>query len=409
MKILCIADPPLVSTHSCSIVMSNLAKQFVKLGHEIFYLGYGFSGQEFTHPDGYTVYPDKFPLTTKPSVLHYVDRFKIDVVILHGSKDVFKGAVDAGKERNIPVVCHTFFSTPSTTDKVTTFEAKNGFALQDCQNVSDLFVCNKFSVGVGFGLGKRSWYVGNGVDTEIFYPNDEYCCNAEYRNKLGIPNDAFVFLFSGTNMLGKDPGRTLEAFKRFYNKDTESRKNCYLVMHTQPETVYLNLPRIAEELGIKEHVKFFTDAFPEWKMPPEADKNYQKSAVSPPYLNTPYDLMGKVMRTGNVLIATTLLEGMSTTILEAMGCGLPVICSDDEVISEPVSNYSTGLLCRRHLTNECVTEDIIENMEKLFLDNDFYKELSRNAAEYIRIKHDWAVLAKQFIRHFEILISNYYK
>jgi len=407
LHILVIGDPPII-THSVAVVCAQLAKHWVKLGHKVSYLGYNYTGKEIEHPDGYIIYPDIKPPTRQESVEHYIKTLKPDIVYSHGSKDVFKEGMQACKKFGIPYVPHTFYSTPTKNDKVNTFEAKNGFILYDCEHVDDMFVCNNFSTGVGFAIGKRTWFVPNGVDTDIFYPNlvGDVIID-DYKHNLEIPDDAFVFLFSGSNLSGKDPGRALDAFIKFYEK--HQGENVYLAMHTRPTNSHLDLRNIAANSIAKDNVKFFTDAFPEWLEQPEADESYQKGSFSPPYTTTPYDKMGKVFRTGHVQLVPTLMEGMSTTILEGMGCGLPVICSDDEVVSEPVTNFATGLLCRRLLTNECVTEDVIKHMETFYNDRELTTRMGVAASEYTKIKHSWETISKQFIYHFNNLIDGWYK
>lgn len=408
MKILVVSDPPMI-THSCAVVCSQLSKQWVKLGHEVIYLGYNYTGEAYNHSDGYTVYPDLEPPTRYKSVKYYIDKFKVDLVYAHGSKNVFAEGMKAAREAGIPYVPHTFYSTPTKNDKVTTFEAKNGFILYDCNEVDDMFVCNNFSVGVGYALGKRTWYVPNGVDTNIFYPRDIEAVS--YRETMGISKGDIVFLFSGSNISGKDPGRALDAFAKFYHRRSKEElelQPTYLVMHTRPTNSHLDLKQIAKDLGVDHVVKFFTDYLPEWLEQPEADKNYHKGSFSPPYTTTPYDLMGNVFRTGDVLLAPTLMEGQSTTILEGMACGLPVICGDDPVVSEPVTNFSTGLLVHRHLTNENKTDEIVQHMEYFYSNFCERVSMGTNAAKYIRIKHNWKVIAYQFIYYFKTLLDKKY-
>ncbi len=415
MRIGVIADPPVI-THSCAVVASQLAKQWVKCGHEVFYLGYGYSGKKIDHPDGYTIYPDTLPLTQKDSVLNFIEEVGgVDILYCHGSKDIFRGGMEAAKEKKIPYVPHTFYSTPVKNDVINTFEAKNGFILYDCEAVDDMYVCNNFSVGVGFSMGKRTWFVPNGVDTDIFFPRNERKTlenkspDDNWQRKIGIPLNSFVFLFSGSNLSGKDPGRALDAFARFYKK--YEYENVYLAMHTRPTNDHLDLKQIARDFGgrIECKIKFFTDAFPEWLEQPDADEDYQKGSFSPPYTTTPYNDMGKVFRTGDVLLAPTLMEGMSTTLLEAMACGLPVICSDDPVVSEPVVNYSTGLYVHRHLTNENITDEIVEHMHTLYANRTLHSKLGRNAARLMEIKYNWENISDQFIYHFNTLIDGRYK
>lgn len=413
MKIGVIADPPLV-THSCAVVASQLAKQWVKQGHEVAYLGYGYKGEIQEHPDGFKIYPDTHPLTTRESVLEFNKQAGgLDILYAHGSKDIFIGGIAAAKELGIPYAPHTFYSTPYKNDKVNTFEAKNGFILYDCEKVDDMFVCNNFSVGVGFAMGKRTWFVPNGIDEDIFYPSN-VGKKDNYREELGIPQSAFVFLFSGSNLSGKDPGRALDCFAKFWHTiSEEDKKRTYLAMHTRPGDLegetsrgMVNLRAESKRLGVENNVKFFTDAFPEWLA--DAPGYYSKTAMSPPYTNTPYNQMGNVYRTGNIQLVPTLMEGMSTTILEGQACGLPVICSDDAVISEPVIPYVTGLLVRRHLTNENKTDEVISRMRQLYYDSDWRQEMGRNAAVYMNLKYNWKYLAKQFIYLFETLIHRKY-
>lgn len=414
MKIGVIADPPLV-THSCAVVAGQLAKQWVRQGHEVHYLGYGYKGEIKKHKDGYNIYPDTVPLTQKGSVLKFNQMAGgLDILYAHGSKDIFVGGIAAAKELGIPYVPHTFYNPPMKTDKVTTFECRmeNTYLLYDCAEVDDMFVCNNFSAGVGYVLGKRTWFVPNGIDEDIFYPEKHNVHN--YRFELGIPQDAFVFLFSGSNLSGKDPGRALDCFALFWNSLTyDEQKKTYLAMHTRPgdkegesDRGMVNLRATAKANGVGNNVKFFTDAFPEWL--DDAPGYYSKTAMSPPYTNTPFEQMGNVYRTGDVQIATTLMEGMSTTILEGQACGLPIICSDDVVVSEPVIHFVTGLLVRRHLTHECIKEEVVQAMKTLYEDHELLNSMGKAAASHMLIKYNWKHIARQFIYHFETLSKKHY-
>jgi len=274
MNILAIADPPLI-THSCAVVMSQLAKQWVKLGHRVTYLGYNYTGEKINHPDGYEIIPDTFPPTRETSVKLAIDYSKADIVVAHGSKDVFSEGMRAAEKAGIPYLPSTFYSTPTKNDKINTFEARNGFILYDCANVDDMVVCNNFSVGVGFALGKRTWFIPNGVDTEIFFPHKEGEASDNYKQELGIPYNAFVFLFSGSNISGKDPGRCIDAFAKFRESNCVEKENTYLVMHTRPENSHLNLRKIAEERGVLKFVKFFLKHSPNqtgYNVPPDKCK-----------------------------------------------------------------------------------------------------------------------------------------
>jgi len=413
LKIGVIGDAPII-THSIGVVCGQLAKQWVRQGHEVHYLGYNYTGPSVEHPDGYTIHTDTQPPTREVSVLNFIRDTKVEILYAHGSKDIFAEGMKAAEKCGIPYIPHTFYSTPVKNNKITTFEARSDYLPYDLNKVDDVAFCNNFSIGIGYTLGKRSWFIPNGVDTDIFKPNAEGYVHHEMRQKMDIKNSDFVFLFSGSNISGKDPGRALDAFSIFLHRqrvmsDTRMFNNePILLMHTRPVNSHLDLKKIAVEKGVADNVRFVTDYFPEWLEQPEADRAYRKGEFSPPYTTTPYTDMPDVFKCGNVQLVPTLMEGMSTTILEGMACGLPTICSDEPVVSEPVVNFSTGLLCRRLLTNECLTEDMVKHMEYFYLNPEATFKMGRTACELVKAKYSWNIIAKQLIYLFQLKLDCYY-
>lgn len=66
-------------------------------------------------------------------------------------------------------------------------------------------------------------------------------------------------------------------------------------------------------------------------------------------------------------------EGLPITILEAMGCGLPIIASDVGGIPDILTNNRTALLCSQD--DNC----ILRMMERIYQDKDLRERLGRNA------------------------------
>jgi glycosyltransferase involved in cell wall biosynthesis len=394
MRIGLITDPPVV-VHSCAIVGGQLARQLARLGHEVHLLGYNYRGDAISHCDGYAIHPDiPQPPTGRLSVEHFIKKTGVQIVYAHGCPGIFGGAIAACMACKVPFISHTFFQTPGLAPSPSPGRTGQDPGFGDISGVDEFIACNGYSLGFGLSRGKRVWYLPNGVDTSLFRPS-----GSNYRDALGPgPND-FVVLFSGTNNWIKDPVRALSAFYLFQ----EGKPDAYLAMHTRPESTHANLRTMARELNISKKVLFFTDAFPRWLDEPWNDA-YPRNPGSPAYTTTPYQQMPAIYRTGDVQIVTSNMEGMSTTILEGMACGLPTICSDDPVVAEPIVPCQTGILISREPLNSPKVDLLASAMERLYQDRTELKRMGDNAAQLARLRHDWFYIAKRLVEIFEDIL-----
>jgi glycosyltransferase involved in cell wall biosynthesis len=395
MRIGLITDPPVV-VHSCAVVGGQLAKQLVRLGHEVHLLGYNYRGPMVEHPDGYRIHPDApQPPTGKLSVERFIAETRVQIVYAHGCPGIFGGAIAACRGRAVPFVPHTFFQTPGLAPTPGPAPGQRDPRLSDIEEVDEFIACNGYSLGFGLSLGKRAWYLPNGVETSLFKPSG---CN--YGDALGLGPKDFVVLFSGTNNPIKDPARALAAFSLFQR----GKSDAYLAMHTRPEGPHADLRTMARELELSRHVLFFTDAFPAWLDEPW-NAAYPRNPGSPPYTSTPYHEMPLVYRTGDVQIVTSNMEGMSTTILEGMACGLPTICSDDPVVAEPIVAFQTGILVSREPVNSPRVDLLASAMERLYRDRQEMMRMGENAAQLALLKHDWFYIARRLVEIFEAILG----
>ncbi len=376
--------------HSCGVVGGQIAKHLVFLGQEVHLLGYNYTGVEVIHADGYTVHADSpQPPVGDRSVSRFIETVKPDIIYAHGAPDIFGGAIAACKRHSVPFVPHTFFYSHEQSD----FHA--GFANRTCQPIlqaasqlGEFIACNCYTLGLGLLAGNRVWYLPNGVDPALFVAEGK-----SYRSELGLTPDDFVVLFSGTNNSIKLPECAILGFNEFLRNKAE---DAYMVVHTRPVTTRANLKALVRRLGIQARVKFITDQVTEWlRSPWTAD--YRRRPGSPYYTSTPYELMPAVYRTGDLLLVTTVREGMSTTILEAMSCGLPVICSDDAIISEPVIPNESGLVVRRNQSNIPCVRAVGNAIWRLYSDRENSRRMGRNGASLVRLRHDWRLIARRLL------------
>ena len=153
--------------------------------------------------------------------------------------------------------------------------------------------------------------IPNGVDLEGFNRNFQL---ENLRKELQLSPDARVVLSIG----GLRPIKDHETLIRGFAKMAKDLVNAYLLIvgREYAQGVQANLEVLAENMGIRERVLF---------------------------LGVRHDIP-QLMQLSNVYVNTSLFEGMSNTILEAMASGRPVIATRVGGNPELVNDKVTGFL-----------------------------------------------------------------
>lgn len=143
--------------------------------------------------------------------------------------------------------------------------------------------------------------IPNGVETDRFLPAER------------PPNAKVKLLFIGRLIPRKGFERVIRALPVV--KDRASREFEVEVVGSGDHREKLD--QIAEALGVSELIK---------------------------YVGTvPYDRLEKSYQYADIFVLTSLSEGMPSVILEAMGCGLPVVASDvggnNELVKDGINGY----------------------------------------------------------------------
>jgi sugar transferase (PEP-CTERM/EpsH1 system associated) len=171
-------------------------------------------------------------------------------------------------------------------------------------------------------------HIPNGVDTEKFCPlqsrrSEQVAANGQssavadimavraLRYDLGIPPEAIVVGSIGRLDPVKDFPTLLKGFKQI------SRRRPQLALVIVGDgPIRLELARVTDELGLNPSVKWL------------GERND----------------IPELLRSFDVFVQSSLFEGMSNTILEAMASGLPVIATDTGGNAELVQSGKNGMV-----------------------------------------------------------------
>lgn len=176
-------------------------------------------------------------------------------------------------------------------------------------------VFSRFGERMCTDAGITPLYVPHGCDTTTYHPMNQ----AECRESIGLPNDAFIIGMVAANV--GTPSRKalkpqIEAFARLHRKHSDAR----LYLHTRGNAAGNrtlngeNLPEFVEQLGIGNAVSWtHEDAY---------------------LFGLETEEMCLLYNSFDVLTSVSLGEGFGIPILEAAACGIPSIVGDWTSMSE---------------------------------------------------------------------------
>ena len=106
-----------------------------------------------------------------------------------------------------------------------------------------------------------------------------------------------------------------------------------------------------------------------------------------------------LIRGSDLLVQPSIIEGISSTLLEAMGCGTCILASNIEGIREIVENEKTGVLVEPNNSAELL-DKILELLPK----KEKRLELAREGLEIVK-QYDWKVVGKLYLNFYESLLK----
>ena len=156
----------------------------------------------------------------------------------------------------------------------------------------------------------------------------------------------------------------------------------------------LNLLTVAEKLPSDVHMVIVGSGKEEKKV-----KDVAKKLSNLHFLGyQPREETIKLIRGSDILVQPSLVEGTSTTILEAMACKTVIIATDIGGNKEIIENDKTGILVPPNSH-----EMILEKISNLYSDKDKFDNLAKNALEKVK-EYDWTKIGSQYLQIYSNLL-----
>jgi glycosyltransferase involved in cell wall biosynthesis len=204
----------------------------------------------------------------------------------------------------------------------------------------------------------------NGIDTGIFKRK-----NTNYRQKLGIGNDAVVVTFVGRLIYAKGAQDLISAFPRI--KDTAPNVKL-LIVGGGPYRA--ELEKLARQTDCHSSILFL------------GQKNQ--------------DEVINVLSTADIFVNPSYSEGLGISVLEAASIGLPIIATDVGGTREIITTDKTGILVKARDVGQ-----LAEELGRLLANAELRGKLGKNARILAKRKFSWDKITGEYIKLYTSLVE----
>ncbi len=128
--------------------------------------------------------------------------------------------------------------------------------------------------------------------------------------------------------------------------------------------------------------------------------NFCLPSISLKYPGEISELYRVAAREGGVFVNPALIEPFGLTVIEAMGCGLPVAATKFGGPSEIIKNGQDGLLF-----NPKKPKEIAKTIKRLLKSKKLKRRVVKNALKKVRKKYVWSTCAKSYLRVFKRILE----
>jgi glycosyltransferase involved in cell wall biosynthesis len=199
--------------------------------------------------------------------------------------------------------------------------------------------------------------VHNGIDTTIFKKKED----TNYRQKLGISNDAIVITFVGRLIYAKGVQDLISAFSRIKDAAPEVK---LLIAGDGPYRA--ELEKLAHQTDCHSGILFL------------GQKN-QAELID-------------ILSATDVFVNPSYSEGLPTSVMEAASIGLPIIAGDVGGTGEIIADYKTGILIKSANTGQ-----LEQKLRELLTNTQLRTELGANARIFVERKFNWDKIIQDWI------------
>ena len=205
----------------------------------------------------------------------------------------------------------------------------------------------------------------NGIDTTIFKKKED----TNYREKLGISNDAAVITFVGRLIYAKGVQDLISAFSRIKDTTPEIK---LLIVGGGPYRA--ELEKLAHQTDSHSSILFL------------GQKNQ--------------DEIIDVLSATDIFVNPSYSEGLGISVMEAASIGLPIIATDIGGTREIITTDKTGVLVKAGDVGQ-----LAEELGRLHANAELRGKIGKNARILAEQKFNWDKITGEYIKLYTSLVE----
>ena len=211
---------------------------------------------------------------------------------------------------------------------------------------------------------QRIEVIPNGIDTEIYKPNNKEAARAAYN----LPQDKHLILFSAfsaTTDKRKGNQFLMQALEKMSQAGWGSKTELLLIGATRPEN--------PSDIGMKVH-----------------------------YMGRLHDEISQVLlySAADVVVAPSMQENLSNTVMESLACGTPVVAFDIGGMPDMIDHQINGYLASPFEPN-----DLADGMMWVLENKDRHDMLSRRARETVAERYALKAVANRYLELYQSILN----
>ena len=353
MKILLSADAYMNLTNGVTVVVRTLYNTYTAQGHEVRILT--MSGDRKEHHEGGVYYLPSIKVPLYPDVrLSFVKRhpyleelkeWKPDIVHIHTEGPASKLAKAIAREAGAPVVMtwHTDYAKFAFHDRSSLKAVE--WSTKKLMNVAykgaTMITVPSYKAKAlldGYNLDNPNLVIPNGIILDLFTKEQTEKEKQELLDELGISSDKKLLVIV-SRLSGE---KNISEILRFFPAILKDEPKAHLIIAGRgPDMKHLQ--HLTHKLGLDENVTF------------------------PGFV--PHDETYKYYKLGKVFLSASTFEMHSLTYLEAMACGLPLVCRDDPCLQDVLEDGDNGYVYHDE-------KEFTENVLRILKDDELQKKMS---------------------------------
>ena len=358
MKILLVTDAYSHLMNGVAMVVSTLAESYRNMGHDVRVLtisgdceSHSENGVYYLPSYNVPIYPDfRVSIAHGHPYLKMLKKWKPDIVHIHSEASASILAKSVAKATNSPIIMtwHTDYAKFAFHKyhslKAVEFVAKNLMKL--AYRGACIITVPSYKAKTlldGYKVKFPSTIIPNGISLDRFYRDVTDDEKKARRIKHNIPENRKILVVLSRLSSEKNISEILEYFPELLKHEPELH---LVIAGTGPDSEHLE--HLSSKLGINDHVTF--TGF----VQPESTYLYYKL--------------------GTAFLSASTFEMHSLTYLEAMACGLPLICREDLCLKGVLDDGFNGYIYKTKDEFISKTLSILQNDER-------QREMSENALE----------------------------